>query len=411
MKRICSFLLLFAALLSIMPGSNAWAQGTVTSQDKLLSAGELDQLVAPIALYPDPLVSEILMASTYPLEVVEAARWVESNKSLKGDALKQAADQQRWDDSVKSLAATPDVLTTMSSKLDWTQKLGDAVLAQQADVMDAIQRLRSKADANGKLQTTTQQTVKKTRESNREYIVIEPAQSDVVYVPYYDPAVVYGAWSYPAYPPYYFGYPGYIAGGVIATGLAFGAGFAIGAWATHDHWWGGSFGWGNNNINFNRQINVNNINNNNWRHNPDHRHGVNYNNANVAKQFSKGGNANRNFDFRGKDGKQVLNPNNRGKGGEARNLSGQTKKSGKSTKAGGGGKKAGSGSHQRRDAGRHAGSRPNINRGGGGGHVGRSGGGIHRGGGGARRGGGHRRRHNGSYQQPKPQQQKEQQKQ
>lgn len=405
--RQCLKLLLLIASIVFLP-SLAMAQAQ-PAQDKLLSTGELDQLVAPIALYPDALVSEVLMASTYPLEVVEAARWAKSNSNLKGDQLKQAADKQNWDESIKSLTATPDVLEMMSTKLDWTQKLGDAVLAQQADVMDAIQRLRSKADANGKLQTTTQQTVKKTRQANREYIVIEPAQPDTVYVPYYDPAVVYGAWPYPAYPPYYFGYPGYIAGGVIATGLAFGAGIAVGAWAAHNNWWGGGFNWGNNNINFNRQINVNNINvNNNWRHNPDHRRGVNYNNANVAKQFSKGGNQNRQLDFKGKDGKQVLNPNNRGKGGDARNLSAQTKKDGKSAKSGGG-KKAGSGSHQRRDAsGRHAGSRPKVNRGDGGarnrGHVSRPGGGVRRGGGGARRGGGHRRRHNSGYQQQQQQQ-------
>ncbi len=396
MRQLLKRLLLLAAF-AVLPITAAQAQ----SQDKLLSAPELDQLVAPIALYPDALVSEVLIASTYPLEVVEAARWAKSNSSLKGEQLKQAADKQDWDASIKSLAATPDVLDMMSTKLDWTQKLGDAVLAQQADVMDAIQRLRSKADANGKLQTTTQQTVKKTRQANRDYIVIEPAQPDMVYVPYYDPAVVYGAWEYPAYPPYYFGYPGYVAGAAIATGLAFGAGFAVGAWASHNNWWGGGFGWGNNNINFNRQTNINNINvNNNWRHNPDHRRGVGYNNSNVTKQFSKGGTANRQLDFKGKDGKQVLNPNDRRKGGDTRNLSGQTKQ-GKGNRASGdikksgGGKKAGNVSHERRaksTGGRSAGGhKPNINRGGGGAH--RGGGHISRGGGGGHRGGG-RRRHN-----------------
>lgn len=322
MRQIFKRLFLFVAL-TLLPVA---AVAQAPAQNELLKPEQLDQLVAPIALYPDALVSEVLMASTYPLEVVEAARWAEQNKSLKGEQLKQAADKQSWDDSVKSLTATPDVLGMMSSKLDWTQKLGDAVLAQQADIMDAVQRLRNKAEANGKLTTTSQQTVKKTRQANREVIVIEPTEPNTVYVPYYDPAVVYGAWPYPAYPPYAFAYPGYIPGAAIATGLAFSAGFAVGAWAWHDHYWGGGFNWGNRNINFNRQINVNNINvNNNWRHNPNHRHGVRYNNSNVAKQFSKAGNANRQLNFRGKDGKQVLNPNARRKGNQnTRNLSGQT---------------------------------------------------------------------------------------
>ena len=197
----------------------------------MLSAGQLDALVAPIALYPDALLSEILMASTYPLEVVEADRWAEANKNLKGDALKAAVDQQSWDDSVKSLVATPSVLDMMSDKLDWTQQLGDAVLAQQPDVMDAIQRLRTKAQANNKLASNKQQTVSTQQQNGKQVIVIAPTHPDTIYVPYYDPAVVYGAWPYPAYPPYYWPAPGYIAAGVIATGLAFGAGYALGRWA------------------------------------------------------------------------------------------------------------------------------------------------------------------------------------
>ena len=175
--------------------------------DQALKPEQLDALVAPIALYSDTLLAEVLMASTYPLEVVQAARWVDENKNLKGDALKAEADKQGWDDSVKSLTATPSVLAMMSSKLDWTQKLGDAVLAQQADVMDAIQRLRAKADANNKLQSTPQQKVSKRSEGSKQVIVIEPTDPETVYVPYYDPAVVYGAWPYPAYPPYYWPTP------------------------------------------------------------------------------------------------------------------------------------------------------------------------------------------------------------
>ena len=217
-------------LLVVPPGNFAQQAGG----PEPFKPEELEQILAPIALHPDPLISQILMASTYPLEVVQAARWVDENKNLKGDALKAEADKQGWDESVKSLTATPSVLAMMSSKLDWTQKLGDAVLAQQADVMDAIQRLRAKADANNKLQSTPQQKVSKRSEGSKQVIVIEPTDPQTVYVPYYDPAVVYGAWPYPAYPPYYWPtpYPGYVAGAAIATGLAFGAGYAVGRWAS-----------------------------------------------------------------------------------------------------------------------------------------------------------------------------------
>ena len=202
--------------------------------EKLLKPAELEALVAPIALYPDNLLALVLMASTYPVEVVQADRWTTENKKLKGEQLKAAVEKQSWDDSVKSLVATPDVLTMMSSKLDWTVKLGEAVLAQQADVMDAIQRLRAKADANDKLTSTKQQTVTKTQEGGKTIIAIEPTDPNMVYVPYYDPAVVYGTWPYAEYPPYYWGYPGYIAGGLIAAGLAFGAGWALSNWGAAD---------------------------------------------------------------------------------------------------------------------------------------------------------------------------------
>ena len=167
------------------------------ANEQLLKSEELNALVAPIALYPDALLAEVLMASTYPLEVVQAERWVTENKNLKEDELKTAVDKQAWDDSVKGLVATPSVLTMMSSKLDWTQKLGDAVLAQQADVMDAIQALRSKAQANNKLSSTKEQKVSVKQEQNKQVIVIEPTVPDTLYVPYYDPAVVYGGWPIP----------------------------------------------------------------------------------------------------------------------------------------------------------------------------------------------------------------------
>jgi len=171
--------------------------------EKLLKPEELAALVAPIALYPDNLLSLVLMASTYPVEVVQAERWAKENKKLKGDQLKAAVDKQPLDDSVKSLVATPDVLAMMSSKLDWTVKLGEAVLAQQSDVMDAIQSLRARADANNKLTSTKQQKVTKTQQGGKTIIAIEPTDPNMLYVPYWDPGVVYGAWPYAEYPPYY----------------------------------------------------------------------------------------------------------------------------------------------------------------------------------------------------------------
>ena len=256
--------------------------------------------MAPIALYPDPLLANMLMASTYPLEVVEADRWIKGNKNLKGEQLKAAAGKQRWDDSVKQLTATPSVLDMMSSKLDWTQKLGDAVLAQQADVMDSVQRLRSRAQAEKKLVTTKEQTVTVKTQNNKQVVVIEPTDPNMVYVPYYDPATVYGAWPYPAYPPYsYPPYGGYLASGLIGAGI----GFAVGAA------WGGGFGWGNNNINIDRgDINIGS--GNRWNHRVEHRGGVRYNNRDVAQKFGRGdrAGAQQRMDFRGRDGQQVLRP-------------------------------------------------------------------------------------------------------
>jgi hypothetical protein len=280
------------------------------ADQQLLKAEELDALVAPIALYPDTLLAQVLMASTYPLEVVQADRWATENKKLKEDELKAAADKQAWDDSVKALVATPSVLAMMSGKLDWTQKLGDAVLAQQPDVMDAVQRLRSKAQANGKLSSTKEQTVKVEKQQAKQVIVIEPTNPETVYVPYYNPSVVYGGWPYPAYPPYYFGYPGYVPGALLATGIAFGAGYALGRWGAGGNYWGGSVNWNNNNININRPR-VNPLGGNNWQHNPAHRQGVRYNNPKVQQRF--GNNSLRNgsqgrMDFRGRGGQQVLRP-------------------------------------------------------------------------------------------------------
>src|SRR4051812_21093946 len=155
------------------PASSSTPQPAAQSPPsaELLKPEQLEALAAPIALYPDELLANVLAASTYPLEVVQADRWIKGNKSLKGDALKAAVDKQQWDDSVKALASTPDVLAMMSDKIDWTKNLGDAVLAQQPDVMDAIQRLRAKAQARNKLVTTKQQKVSVQRQENKEVIV------------------------------------------------------------------------------------------------------------------------------------------------------------------------------------------------------------------------------------------------
>jgi hypothetical protein len=316
------------------------------NDQQLLKPEELDALVAPIALYPDTLLSQILMASTYPLEVVQAQRWTESNKNLKGDQLKAVVDKQSWDDSVKSLVATPSVLAMMNDKLDWTQKLGDAVLAQQPDIMDAIQRLRTKAQANQKLQSNQQQNVTVKQQDNKQVIVIEQKDPNTVYVPYYNPSVVYGGWPYPTYPPYYFPPPGYIAGGLLATGLAFGAGYALGSWASGGNTWNSSVNWNNNNININNPGNRPGG-GNNWQHRPEHRQGVRYGNNDVRQKFGnndlRAGSSNR-MDFRGRGGEQVLKP-----GGDRGNLGGNL---------GGGNRPSGPGAGNRPSGGAGAGARP-----------------------------------------------------
>jgi hypothetical protein len=225
--------------------------------------------------------------------VVRADRWMKENKNLKDDALKAAAEKQDWDASVKSLVAAPSVLAMMSERLDWTQKLGEAFLAQEQDVMAAVQRMRSKAYDRQKLVTTKQQVVTAKTEQNRQIISIEPAVPDTLYVPYYEPQVVYGDWPYADYPayPYYWGYPGYIGAGVIATGIVFGAGYALGRWTSGRYWAGGY--WGGSKVNWNAgAINVNRGGAGfaNWQHNPAHRGGAQYNNANLQQKF---GNANR----------------------------------------------------------------------------------------------------------------------
>ncbi len=283
---------IFATLLALL--LFPWQSYAEQATAQPLSTQALQQLVAPIALYPDPLLAQILMASTYPLEVVSAARWLKDNNHLKGKALEDALQQQTWDPSVKSLTAVPDVLNMMNEKLDMTTKLGDAFLAQQNDVLNAVQALRHKAQAAGNLNSNKQQVVNtaqntenNSQSNNASYpiqniISIEPADPQVVYVPMYDPNVVYGTWSYPEYPPYYYPYSGYAAG----MALSFGAGYIVG-----DALWG-RFDWHNHGVDINvnefNRYNHTNIDNPNWRHDPAHRAGVPYRDLASQEKYGKG---------------------------------------------------------------------------------------------------------------------------
>lgn len=302
MKAISRFPLALALALCLALPGLARAQDSPP-----LSAGQLEQLVAPVALYPDSLLAQVLMASTYPLEVVQAARWAKDNPNLKDKALDDALQQQPWDASVKSVVAFPQVLQMMNEKLDWTEQLGDAFLAQQKDVMDAVQRLRTKAQAAGNLNSGKEQTVRTEAGSggSPQTIIIEPAETNTVYVPVYNPTVVYGPWAYPAYPPYYWYPPGYVATSVISFGLGVAAGYAL--WGDWD-WHHGDI---NVDINDYRHFTRNDWHgDHNWRHDPEHRKGVPYRNDRVEKQFRGDGHgfsrdqarAQARRDFRGHDG-------------------------------------------------------------------------------------------------------------
>ena len=322
MKAIRSLLLWWLAA-GVLLVSAAHAQGTAPSASPPpFKAEELDALLAPIALYPDSLLAQILMASTYPLEVVQAARWSKANPKLDGDAAVKKVEGENWDVSVKSLVAFPNVLGMMNEKLDWTQKLGDAFLAQQKDVAAAIQRLRRQAQNAGNLQSNQQQVVR----SEAQTIIIEPAQPQVVYVPAYNPTVVYGAWPYPAYPPYY--YPGVTAwypGSAFVSGLAWGVGFAA-AGAMFGGW---NWGHGDVNVNVNRATNIdrnytrNNINaGNNWQHNPQHRGNVGYRDQGSRERYSGNRGTDGRGDYRGRDGDRGGNRDGIGGGDRGGNRDG-----------------------------------------------------------------------------------------
>ena len=300
----------------------------------------LDQLLAPIALYPDALLAQILMASTYPLEVVMAARWSKANPGVKDKALEDAMQKETWDPSVKGLTAVPQVLERLGENINWMHKLGDAFLSDQAGVMKTVQALRKKAQDAGNLKTTKEQKVRTETQESKTVIIIEPASPEVVYVPTYDPTYIYGPWWY-SYPPYYMYPPGYYYG----TGMAFAAGVFWGAAI-----WGGC-NWGGNSVhidhhrynNFNRT----NVGNGNWGHHVDHRRGVSYGDSKVAQQYNRGGDrakvqSREQFRARADSGRSQLGSMDRGQMGGA----------GASNRMSGtGGDRVGGGGRQGRDMG------------------------------------------------------------
>lgn len=300
MKTLKSFRLILAFLLAILLAVPpvVLAQDSNAAVAKRFSQQELDQILAPVALYPDSLLAQVLIASTYPLEVVMADRWVKQNKNLTGDKLIEAADKEPWDPSVKALVPFPDLLSTMAEKLEWTEKLGDAFLAQQTDVMETVQSLRKRAYEAGNLKSSNEQHVI----VEKETVLVEPADSRVVYVPVYDPWWVYGSWWWPYYPPYVF-YPYPYPSAFYYSGyIGFSAGFVVGAY------WGN---WGYCNWPY-RTVYVNHHYHGRpypgyrsahagsvvasrgapptmqkWRHDPYHRRGVAYRDAAVGNQFGR----------------------------------------------------------------------------------------------------------------------------
>jgi DNA segregation ATPase FtsK/SpoIIIE-like protein len=253
---------------------------------------ELDQMLAPIALYPDALLSQVLMAATYPIEVVEAARWTRANPGLRGDAAVRAVQYQDWDPSVKSLCAFPQILQRMDEHLQWTENLGDAFLAQEAAVMDSVQELRQRAYASGHLRSTDQ--IRVVHEG--PYYYVRPVRPEIVYVPYYDPLVVYGDWRWPAYRPYAWApWPGYVrpAPGV-SIGFWFGTPVSLSA-----NFFFGDFDWGRRSVRVVRptayyyrqptvvvQNTYINRDRSSWQHDPHHRRGADYRQAEVRQRFA-----------------------------------------------------------------------------------------------------------------------------
>lgn len=279
---VCVIAWLMAALL-LTPSGMLAQEAEDPGPSYEFSKEELTQMLAPLALYPDALTAQILMAATYPLEVVEADRWRSANKQLQGNDLDSYLQDKPWDPSIKSLCHFPDILAAMSDKLDQTRKLGDAFLGQEEAVMATIQELRRKAREAGNLQTTEQQKVSVEDETIR----IEPARPEVVYVPVYDPARVYGPWWYPAYPPYYWYYP---AASVSGAYIAFGPGIYFGLNAFSWAWFDWPFF--RIQVDFNRTRSFHRHHDRRgtevpvWTHNPRHRRGVAYRDKATSQRFN-----------------------------------------------------------------------------------------------------------------------------
>ena len=387
----------------------AAAAGSPQQEAANLPPDQIDSLVAPIALYPDPLLAQVLAASTYPLELVQLQQWLAKNKTLKDKALADAVQKQPWDPSVQAMAALPDVVKRLVDDIQWTDELGNAFLAQQDDVMSAVQRMRAKAQEKGNLKSNEQMKVETRVVESKQVIVVEQSNPQVVYVPSYDPVVVYGAPAYP-YPPIYYPPPGYYAAGMA---ISFGVGLAMGAaWGGG---WGYNCGWGggNNNININNNNNfINNSNRqnvgngnrpsqqpsrggggNNWQHNPQHRGGAPYSNRGTANKY--GGTARgasvsdrqanaRQQQGRQQGGRQQAGTMDRGGAGGGRQQAGGSNRGGggdrvgnRQTSGGSGGRNSGAfgGSSGSGSAAKASGSRGSSSMGGGSRSGGRSGGG------------------------------------
>jgi hypothetical protein len=291
-----AILVLFVLVASSILGIGVFAGAQEQKQPPLAqaeaqpvwTADQLDNLVAPIALYPDPLLSQVLVASTYPLEVVEANQWRDRNKNLRGQALIDAAKQQPWDPSIQTLVTVPDALGRLNEDIQWTTDLGNAFLSQESDVMNAVQRMRVRADANGRLASTSQQKVIIQNQGSQPVVVIEPAYPDVIYVPVYDPFYVWGAPVYGYYPALY--YPRYGFG----FGIGFNIGYCFAGWGGWGFWgWGPSWhshsvfvnNYFFNHYGFQRHWHGDDRGRMAWVHNPVHRLSVPYRNRQVAERF------------------------------------------------------------------------------------------------------------------------------
>jgi hypothetical protein len=277
-------LFLSTTLGMVAPGRAILAQ----ADRRTFGPEQLDQLLAPIALYPDSLLAQILMAAGYPVEVMRAARWSRANPDLQGNAATNAVWDENWDVSVKSLVAFPAVLMQLNEHLVWTQKLGDAMITQPQDVADSIQRLRARAADAGNLKSTPQQTINKANTPDGRTIVIEPASPDLIYVPSYDPNWAYGSWPSPDYPPTYYPPP---SGYGAAPGILFGIGIA-GAGAMFSSWrWGRS---SYVHVNVDRAGTIDHhfdrsryADGGRWRHDPGHRWGVAYRDGATRHHFGQ----------------------------------------------------------------------------------------------------------------------------